>query len=281
MYQRKGFTLIELLVVIAIIAILAAILFPVFAQAREKARQTTCTSNLKQLGTAIIMYYGDYDECYPMSVYLGRNTANAPCAYSTQAALEPYLKNKNIYECPTAMQSMDMDTFWRGRNIAGGDCGQFRWLSYVANFALFEDGYTSTSPNPITGSFHAVISAAQVSFPAETSSFQDGQLASGAGTNTCGFNLFDSPVQARHTGVVVVAYADGHAGNVKAAKIDCASVSISNKTFNKFCVQSVPYNRTCGRATVDICHSSPSTPGSPDLWGVVQEDQYGKCVGEL
>ncbi len=65
MQQRRGFTLIELLVVIAIIAILAAILFPVFAQAREKARQTTCTSNLKQIGTAFMMYVQDYDETYP------------------------------------------------------------------------------------------------------------------------------------------------------------------------------------------------------------------------
>jgi prepilin-type N-terminal cleavage/methylation domain-containing protein len=63
--RRRGFTLIELLVVIAIIAILAAILFPVFAQAREKARQTTCTSNVKNLGLAVVMYAQDYDETYP------------------------------------------------------------------------------------------------------------------------------------------------------------------------------------------------------------------------
>ena len=62
---KKGFTLIELLVVIAIIAILAAILFPVFAQAREKARQTSCLSNMKQLGTATQLYMDDYDETFP------------------------------------------------------------------------------------------------------------------------------------------------------------------------------------------------------------------------
>src|SRR6187549_1106130 len=68
--KRTGFTLIELLVVVAIIAILAAILFPVFAQAREKARATTCTSNLKQLGTAVQMYLQDYDGGYFQHWYL-------------------------------------------------------------------------------------------------------------------------------------------------------------------------------------------------------------------
>ena len=71
---RRGFTLIELLVVIAIIAILAAILFPVFAQAREKARQTTCTSNMKQMGTAIMMYTQDYDETLPPGCHLWGNS---------------------------------------------------------------------------------------------------------------------------------------------------------------------------------------------------------------
>ena len=66
MRNRKGFTLIELLVVIAIIALLAAILFPVFAGAREKARQTACLNNNKQLGLAFVMYLGDYDETYPL-----------------------------------------------------------------------------------------------------------------------------------------------------------------------------------------------------------------------
>ena len=85
-----GFTLIELLVVIAIIAILAAILFPVFAQARAKARQTSCLSNMKQIGTATMMYAQDYDES------VGRKW------WDWHVDLEPYVKNDGVFTCPSS-----------------------------------------------------------------------------------------------------------------------------------------------------------------------------------
>ncbi len=102
--RMSGFTLIELLVVIAIIAILASILFPVFARAREKARQTSCLSNVKQLVLGMIMYAQDYDECFPQA------TSNwtpdpehvAPGDGLTwDYALLPYLKNEKILVCPS------------------------------------------------------------------------------------------------------------------------------------------------------------------------------------
>jgi len=100
--RKKGFTLIELLVVIAIIAILAAILFPVFAQAREKARGISCLSNCKQLGNAIMMYTQDYDECYiPYITYYGPNNECAP-QYQWPANLQTYIKNTGVYQCPSA-----------------------------------------------------------------------------------------------------------------------------------------------------------------------------------
>ncbi len=91
MRREHGFTLIELLVVIAIIAILAAILFPVFARAREKARQTSCLSNVRQLGLGIRMYIDDFDEYFP-SRYQGGAWYNV---------IRPYVKNDQIFICPS------------------------------------------------------------------------------------------------------------------------------------------------------------------------------------
>jgi prepilin-type N-terminal cleavage/methylation domain-containing protein len=95
---QRAFTLIELLVVIAIIAVLAAILFPVFARAREKARQASCGSNLRQLGVAFTMYAGDYDGCLPLST----SNPDRRCeGYWWYEALAPYVRNRQLYACPT------------------------------------------------------------------------------------------------------------------------------------------------------------------------------------
>src|SRR5438105_695459 len=112
MYRRRapnrGFTLIELLVVIAIIAILAAILFPVFAQARDKARMTTCLSNLKQIGTGLMMYAEDYDEILPGSkVYGTSHPLYKPYDWALWVPiLDPYVKNKKVYACPSGPNTM-------------------------------------------------------------------------------------------------------------------------------------------------------------------------------
>lgn len=103
---RRGFTLIELLVVIAIIAILAAILFPVFARAREKARQTSCLSNVKQIILGVMMYAQDYDEVLIPGALPFQQPVEAPAtADEWHELLQPYLKNQQILRCPSAKNS--------------------------------------------------------------------------------------------------------------------------------------------------------------------------------
>ncbi len=124
--KKKGFTLIELLVVIAIIAILAAILFPVFAKAREKARQTSCLSNMKQIGLAHMMYAQDYDDTLcPLATQVA--SLNEPFMPDFQATwwvnlINPYIKSTQIFACPSheAPMSIGMSHPEVGAFFAGG-----------------------------------------------------------------------------------------------------------------------------------------------------------------
>jgi prepilin-type N-terminal cleavage/methylation domain-containing protein/prepilin-type processing-associated H-X9-DG protein len=109
----RGFTLIELLVVIAIIAIFAAILFPVFTQARRKARQAVCLSNMKQIGTALMMYVQDYDETLPLNDLVGNGLGplngwrDPRAGDSWCSGIFPYVKNLQIFVCPEAGEITD------------------------------------------------------------------------------------------------------------------------------------------------------------------------------
>ncbi len=124
--NRAGFTLIELLVVIAIIAILAAILFPVFARARENARKTTCASNLKQLGIGCMMYAQDYDELLPCDYY----ACNSSTTHTRLAVqISPYLKNMGILYCPSAQKMGMADIVNTPANQAAGNIGYY-YYSY-------------------------------------------------------------------------------------------------------------------------------------------------------
>lgn len=97
--MRKGFTLIELLVVIAIVAILAAIIFPVFSRARENARKAVCMTNLRQLGMALRMYSQDWDERFPIDKWTGNSDERL---WRLILPIFPYVKNKGIFYCPSA-----------------------------------------------------------------------------------------------------------------------------------------------------------------------------------
>lgn len=142
--RARGFTLIELLVVIAIIAILAAILFPVFARARENARKSNCQSNIKQLATAQLQYAQDYDEMVLRAIY--RDPASN---YLWSRALSPYIKNTGVYKCPgssnhryTEVSNADRGYMSIGYNWAFADVDvALSQFEHPTEIVLFGDTY--------------------------------------------------------------------------------------------------------------------------------------------
>ena len=147
---RQGFTLVELLVVIAIIAILAALLFPVFAGAREKGRQAACASNMRQIGIATRMYFQDNDgKCFPHHLYDSDVESNgAVISLEPEkpwvVIFSPYIKNRNALYCPTdpvertKAQAQDMETYKRFElpELLGAENGSIAAQSYLLNAVL-------------------------------------------------------------------------------------------------------------------------------------------------
>jgi prepilin-type N-terminal cleavage/methylation domain-containing protein/prepilin-type processing-associated H-X9-DG protein len=136
--SRCGFTLIELLVVIAIIALLAAILFPVFARARENARRASCQSNLKQISTAWTMYAQDYDERMVSNSYPDRDNYNP--IYGHHYVLAPYIKSWQVWICPSAVKksagvgkNCDPTYVYQNANLGSGSYGYNPLLGYSSS----------------------------------------------------------------------------------------------------------------------------------------------------
>jgi prepilin-type N-terminal cleavage/methylation domain-containing protein/prepilin-type processing-associated H-X9-DG protein len=203
---RPGFTLIELLVVIAIIAILAAILFPVFARARENARRASCQSNLKQIGLGVMQYTQDYDERFPRNAWTCTASEVAAKQYactSTSASvlwyhpLDPYIKSVQIWNCPSYTGTLQTTT--SGGQWAYSSAASYGWNVYQ----------TGTGTTGIVTPFD-LASLASVEAPATTIFSTEGNpgyyRVSGAIPTTSNTN----PVGTRHLDGVNFLWADGH-----------------------------------------------------------------------
>jgi len=219
MSERRAFTLIELLVVIAIIAILAAILFPVFAQAREGARKSSCLSNLNQLGKGVIMYTQDYDETFPM-VYGGY----AGIARSSEYLLVyPYVKNVDVWRCPSAAPS-DGGT-WPDSiaDVLGVPRSGGRKFNYGYNWGvlIYAGGglLEAEAVTPWGQSYQAGKSLAALKAPADVFVYSDSYdtYRPTMGTDSILDSYTGAPRTSalRHGGRFNIAFADGHAKNMQ------------------------------------------------------------------
>ncbi len=233
--RRRAFTLIELLVVIAIIAILAAILFPVFARAREAARKSNCLSNLSQLGKGVMMYAQDYDEILPRAFF---GTCGTASAASWADVLVPYVKNVKVYDCPSSTTRMTFNaatnTFYRaigGSPNNPNDCrtngaipgGTTMDYNYGVNNFGVPAGQTDITLN---GPFsNNILNLAAITSPAGVIGIADSRFSSPAaisgGNGPWDIASVAGQVHAvRHSGVtatadpsggVTAAFMDGHA----------------------------------------------------------------------
>jgi prepilin-type N-terminal cleavage/methylation domain-containing protein/prepilin-type processing-associated H-X9-DG protein len=232
--RRSGFTLIELLVVIAIIAILAAILFPVFAQAREKARAISCLSNMKQMGTAIMMYVQDYDELFPYATTLYSDGTRT----DWRMVILPYIKNGTvgtaqtgdgtvvggIFSCPSSSNAkriygahsaiihyptMSNNSFWPAVGLAA--------LNRPAEIILVtEVGYGTDGNGSLEGMtedfwWHGGATWPPIFQGANSGAKFDGD-GSNANCNAAGWPQCNTYLpRYRHTGSANMAFTDGHA----------------------------------------------------------------------
>jgi prepilin-type N-terminal cleavage/methylation domain-containing protein/prepilin-type processing-associated H-X9-DG protein len=209
---ERGFTLIELLVVIAIIALLAAILFPVFARARENARKSSCQNNLKQIGLSFKQYVQDYDEQWPTSSNGGNNNVDDALKVANWQGhvanvLVPYLKNSQVWACPSETS---------GNNNLGvappaGYPGVFK-VHYGYNYSGVQNGTTpSGTSEPGCGN-----SEANMVRPAELAVLWDSRNRWSDGTNfftrdvDSYRNNTTTYLTMRHLGTGNFLYADGH-----------------------------------------------------------------------
>jgi prepilin-type N-terminal cleavage/methylation domain-containing protein/prepilin-type processing-associated H-X9-DG protein len=226
--RRRGFTLIELLVVIAIIAILAAILFPVFAQARDRARQITCTSDVRQIATGLHMYAQDYDEVLPSWPFQNPGMFSDPrfatWSYSMWVdAMMPYVKNGGVFGCPNGPQ-----TAAYRRGPAGAQIYvHLAFNEYIMNSAHNWSSLAALSNTPGGPASVAIISESV--FPGIFQDWDDGNTQ--VKNKPAGFGLYrlycangvgnsGATCLPRHTDHGVnVAYADGHAKFVSGGRI--------------------------------------------------------------
>ncbi len=250
---RAGFTLIELLVVIAIIAILAAILFPVFARARENARRASCSSNLKQIGLGLLQYSQDYDESLPFFFYGANGNASNPngTLYKWMDAAYPYIKSEQVFTCPSDSGTGKNYIYYKNLPAASNT----NYGSYGVNIMYRYDPGARTPPS---GRYLVGLNISELADAAGTVWISD--ITSGADRNSFGWscapaggsgctstqpatvvNTTANPNQidymvARHLETTNVLYTDGHVKSQRLSSL-AARRAADGVTLSAFTIQ--------------------------------------------
>jgi prepilin-type N-terminal cleavage/methylation domain-containing protein/prepilin-type processing-associated H-X9-DG protein len=243
--NRFGFTLIELLVVIAIIAILAAILFPVFGRARENARRTSCLSNLKQMGLGILQYTQDYDERFPL-VWADMNgsavdTFTPDVDKGWAEVIQPYIKSEQILQCPSEPTGLPDAKFYKTLEQRGG---RSTFNDYFYNWVLGpnQTGGSIAPYNYISATQSQVANATVSLMVGDYSSFNSGNyLAGGSSTANIGGVTGAGPAfwnlggRRRHLEGATYLFCDGHAKWLKGA-----TDTLAPTVYNRFTPLNTP-----------------------------------------
>jgi prepilin-type N-terminal cleavage/methylation domain-containing protein/prepilin-type processing-associated H-X9-DG protein len=277
-WTRRGFSLIELLVVIAVIAILAALLFPVFSQARDAARKATCQSNLKQFGAAFQMYAADHDGLFPNPG--GRSIqgrpANGAAWYSatrdpatgrvTDSGLGvyPYLKQRgnggnNLWSCPNALPGSGSGIFDVGQNYAMNDYlraahpGQAVTAAGSVPASYFPEFYTGANPDQLGASPAEVILLFEVVQTATGGNSRNGSVyfSTGLGRHGAAGLPVGAPEE-YHAGGSTFLFCDSHVQSMKPARTWTAATQPAVQQFNAAYVNALPGPPRTGSGAVDL-----------------------------
>ncbi len=239
--MRKAFTLVELLVGIAIIAVLVAILVPVFAAARERSRSATCISNLRQLGLATMQYVQDYDEALPPGIQSVASSGKDNVVSTIFDEIEPYMHDTQVLQCPSDPYAIDVVEDARlvvpYLNTTLRTVGTYRYTSYAFNYPLFGIGFAYLGGIPLGVAplgLPGPKTLADTPYPANQPCYYDGYVAAGGDVTI---------IVGRHFGAANVAYLDGHAASFQLANNpgDVKFDKMTNKPLDAWIIRTGPF----------------------------------------